>query len=123
MKAITQTLLSILIAILSFSFTLEEDITGKWLMDTAYGPLAIHFMEDGTYNVDLGNDGEIDVFGNYTLSNGEVTFKDNGGKMACPPELEGIYSYTLTGDEMIFHLVSDDCEDRAGDVWELTRVE
>lgn len=123
MKGITQTLMIILMTIFSLSFAIEEGIAGKWLMESPYRPMILHLMEDGTYTVDLGNDGELDAFGNYTLADGQITFQDYDGKMACPPDAEGIYSYALSEHDLVLTKVSDDCEGRASDKMEMTKVE
>lgn len=48
-----------------------------------------------------------------TVESDRVTFRDDGGHVACPGP-EGRYEWRLTGDTLRFRLIEDPCEGRRG---------
>lgn len=99
------------------AFTTPQDpIVGAYLLtvESPEGTLEAKmvFAEDGTYTVDLGNDGEIEVKGKYTYEDGKVTVEDTEGVRACDPGQIGVYTITMDEETMTMNRVSDDCPGR-----------
>ncbi len=88
-----------------------DDIVGKWMFVTPGWKAAMDIKADGSYTVDLGNDGQLDVKGNYSVADGVVTFIDSSGDMSCPG-VEGKYKFSVAEGVMTAELISDECKGR-----------
>ena len=102
---------SVLCAIaISFNVFTSNDLIGKWSLDTGQGPIVVEFKSDNSYEVDLGNDGQIDIIGDYKLNGNQVIINDRPGDTSC--EEEGIYSFSVEGNTLTMKKVKDDCPNR-----------
>lgn len=106
-------LLFALVSISVCTYSQSSDLVGTWTVTNPEGQTAsVHFKEDGTYEVDLDGDSEMDVSGKYDVNGDQVTVQDTDGKegMTCPTETKGVYTIKIEGDKSTFTKVSDDCE-------------
>lgn len=103
---------------LFFSFAIQaQDLEGKWKSEvpTDEGTLIILLVmdSDDTYTVDLGGDGTIDIYGEFSVDGDEIFITDTEGPEACPDET-GVYKFTVSDTEFLMERVSDPCEGRGG---------
>ena len=98
--------LFVLLFMLSFSVIgFSQSVVGDWYIDEAGWKLS--FKSDGTYAVDLGVDGTIDITGKYTIDGQTLTIKDDAGCTA-----EGKYKFGLESGSMWVDPISDGCSER-----------
>ena len=100
-----------------FAFT-QNPLVGTYLMDVpAEGggqmTIKLDIKPDGTYLVDLANDGTVDVQGNYEINADQLSITDSGGRNACLNQ-KGVYKFTVDAAQMTMEVVSDSCEGRRG---------
>lgn len=112
-------LLSLLILLFfPLTFFAQSNIVGDWKAEiTAENGekrvMKLTIKADNTYSLDMAMDGEINVNGNYQLSDDmRMTINDINGEYACPPEATGVYDITIEGDKLSMKYVSDECEGR-----------
>ena len=104
-----------LIALLFVPLGLTAQIAGKWKMSVPdengnMATLKVKISDDGTYALDFGGDGTVEVTGKYTDNGGKLTIQDNGSDCTG----KGVYSYKIEGNTMTMTRVSDECPDRGG---------
>jgi hypothetical protein len=87
----------------------KEKIIGSWIRIGAMGPMALKFDEDGTVEVDFGNDGSVDVSSKFLVSGDRITFIDEEGAMCHEP---GEYLVNVNEYYMSVDLVKDNCGGR-----------
>lgn len=91
---------------LSFSaISYGQRFVGDWYIDEA--GWKISFKSDGTYSVDIGVDGKVDVTGKYTTDGDTLTVQDDNG---CTQA--GKYKFGVDGSSMWVNPVSDPCTER-----------
>lgn len=87
---------------------------GKWKFqfETPDGTLVIaaDIKADGTYALDMGNDGSAEVNGTYTMSGDKMTISDDAGDCTG----KGVYTVAVTDNTLTMTRVSDECENRGG---------
>lgn len=99
-------LLLVLFFSLSFSaISIGQSVVGDWYIDEAGWKLS--FKSDGTYSVDIGLDGTIDVTGKYTIDGATMTIQDDAGCTA-----KGKYKFGVDGSSMWVDPISDGCSER-----------
>jgi hypothetical protein len=91
----------------SLSNTNWKTYIGDPLNDT----ITLHIKTDSSFVT--GKSGEVMVRSLFKLSTDTLTLTDVDGPNACPAQA-GKYKLGLTVDTLIFTLISDDCEGRAG---------
>lgn len=109
-----------LLALLSFTFTttLAQSPVGNWKMtvpteDGSTMSVKVSIKSDGTYNVDFGMDGNVEVKGEYKLSGNQMTIKDvSAGENSCAGE--GVYTFEVSGSSLKMTRVKDACPNRGG---------
>ncbi len=93
-----------------------QSIEGSWktqVPDGQGGMMTLKVtMSNGTYAVDFGADGSIEINGKYEVSGGQMTIEDTGGPNSCNGK--GVYKLEITDTTMKMTRVSDACPDRAG---------
>lgn len=91
-----------------------QSIVGKWKFEfqTDQGTMVMsaNIKADGTYALDFGNDGSVEVTGKYTHSGDEMTIQDDAGDCTG----KGVYNVKVEGDTMTMTRVSDECPNRGG---------
>jgi hypothetical protein len=65
---------------------------------------------DGTFDVDLNKDGEIDGWGKYAVEGNTMTVWRTGGINPKGCAGKGIYKFTRTEDTLQFTVVEDACK-------------
>jgi hypothetical protein len=91
----------------SLSNTNWKTYIGDPLNDT----ITLHIKTDSSFVT--GTDKEVKVRSLFKLATDTLTLTDVDGPNACPGQ-PGKYKLSLTVDTLIFTLISDDCEGRAG---------
>ncbi len=74
-------------------------------------PVKVQIAEDGTYAIDFGADGTIDLKGKYTVEGGKITVQDTEGSDCTAP---GVYTLKIEGDTLTMTRLSDGCTSRGG---------
>jgi hypothetical protein len=107
-----------LIGLLPLFTMAQAALTGSWLMkqETPDGVWQAKFVmqDDGTYTVDLGNDGSVEVRGKTEFNGDQVTVWDTGGENACGSDKKGVYAYKIEENMLTLSRIKDDCEGRGG---------
>lgn len=92
-----------------------QSVVGKWKYEfpTDQGTMIMsaNIKADGTYGLDFGNDGSVEISGTYTVSGDTFTVTDNNGD--CPGK-KGVYKIKVTDDTMTMTRESDECPNRGG---------
>ena len=88
---------------------IDSTIVGIWKHMSPQGPMKIHFKENGTIEMDLGDDNSIDVVTNYNIKNDTIEFFDKEGK-SCPDK--GVYKMYHRGYTVSFDVLDDLCNGR-----------
>lgn len=93
-----------------------QSIEGSWstqVPDGQGGMMTLKVtMDNGSYAVDFGADGNIEINGKYEISGDQVTIQDTGGPNACNGK--GVYKLEISSTAMKMTRVSDECPDRGG---------
>ncbi len=114
MKAITR---FFLLALFLLPISLAaQSLAGTWKMEVPGddgGTMIIKatLSEDGSYSLDWGADGNVEVKGKYEAKDGQVTIWDVEGSDCTS---KGVYKYAISGNTMTMTRVSDACADRGG---------
>ncbi|MFN2540615.1 MAG: hypothetical protein ABR514_00395 [Chthoniobacterales bacterium] len=66
--------------------------------------------DDGTFDVDLDQDGNRDGWGTWNVSGDTVTLRRRGGLKPKGCDGKGVYRFTRSDDMLQFALVSDACK-------------
>lgn len=110
--------LTALTGLLPFFALAQADVAGNWLMaqETPDGHWEAKFtmQDDGSYTVDLGNDGSVDVRGKTEFNGDQITVWDVSGENACGSDKKGVYTYKIEGDMLTLNRVKDECEGHGG---------
>ena len=84
--------------------------------------IKVKMSDDGTYAVDLGGDGTVDINGKYSVTDGVITVQDTDtGPNTCNGK--GMYKLETTDTTLKMTRISDECDGRGGPdgVMEMTR--
>ena len=113
---------------LSLSGFSQGSLTGDWTMevpgkDGGMVPLKLSIAEGGTYTVDFGMDGEIEVHGQYELADNQITIWDTDGDGAGCGDAKGVYTFEATDASLTMTRVSDACETQRRARWRDDYVE
>lgn len=87
----------------------EQMILGSWIKFSRAGLIAIEFKHNSMLEVDMKNDGTIDVLSEYQIKDDTIVFKDIKGE-ACP-EL-GKYWLEVREEYLALDMANDDCGGR-----------
>ena len=71
---------------------------------------------DGTFQVDLNENGQPDVLGHYTVSGDTLTISEVRGKTPKACKQPASYKFNRMGDQLHFTLLSDKCKLRIQNV-------
>ncbi|MEM1324653.1 MAG: lipocalin family protein [Bacteroidota bacterium] len=110
----TQLFFALLFFVSTPFFLSAQSIVGDWLIDsqTADGTPTqdiFSMKADGTFTVDFGSDGKVDVLGTYTINGDQITIQDTPKESPCYGK-KGIYEFKVEGDIMTGKMISDECE-------------
>ena len=118
MKNLNRALLPLLFCL---PFTLfSQAFVGDWTIsipsDDGKTTMTAHLaiQGDGTYTVDFGEDGQVELHGTYEVSGDQMIIRDKEGGEGCPPGAKGVYTYAITDEGMTMTRVSDECGTRGG---------
>lgn len=68
-------------------------------------PLKVSMKADGSFTVDFGGDGSVDVNGKYTIEGDQIILLDN----FCPDQ-KGVFKLEMTETVTTFTVVTDPCK-------------
>ena len=91
----------------------EQNIKGKWRAEgegTA-GSL-LNFKKDRAYQADLNGDSVPEVLGEYGISSNRIWITYLEGSISERCRQPGIYDYKISGTNLVFTLVGDQCQER-----------
>jgi hypothetical protein len=87
-----------------------ENTAWKFYVEALHDTLTMHIGVDTSFST--SSSGDLIVRGTYQVVKDTIKIKDIDGQYPCT-DGEGVYRYSLDGDYMTFHLVSDPCENRS----------
>ncbi len=94
----------------------QSELIGVWKaeFDNGNGLVEVkwNITRDG-YEIDLRNDGSVEISGQWKIENNQLILWDTGGPMACADTDKGTYTYSVTGDILKLTLISDNCVGRS----------
>jgi hypothetical protein len=91
-----------------------SDLVGTW---TNSAGAVWTIKPDGTFEVDINNDGKREIWGKYSVSGDLVTLRATGGFMPNNCKGKGLYHFSRTAeDHLEFTLVQDSCRLRRKNV-------
>lgn len=105
----------IFLLVLPFSMA-AQDLAGTWKMSVPdengeMMTMIATISEDGTYAIDWGADGTVEVKGKYSTESGKITIQDTEGS-DCMGEAQ--YNYRIEDDTLTMTRITDPCPDRGG---------
>src|SRR5437773_2178905 len=106
-------LLAILPGCAWFQKSETSPLVGNWT--NAVGTVWT-IKDDGTFDVDLNMGARRDAWGKYEVDGNTVTLVATGGMKPKGCDGKGIYSFSGTGDNLSFRLISDTCRLRRKNV-------
>ena len=101
--------------IISFRLSAQNDLEGTWegKFEGDYMTSQVRWTFTGQiYQLDLENDGSVEVTGRWETEGEHLFLWDTGGPMGCPETQRGEYTYQITGDKLKLALVGDICPGR-----------
>ena len=106
-------LLAGLLFLLPFTGFAQLSVVGDWTAsdkDENGNVLTfkVSMKANGTYAVDLGVDGTIEIEGKYSIEGDTMTIEDVSGPAACK-DGKGVYKFVLTETTNSLTMVSDPC--------------
>jgi hypothetical protein len=87
-----------------------QNTAWKFYVEALHDTLTMHIGVDTSFST--SSSGDLIVRGTYQVDKDTIRIKDIDGQYPCV-DGEGVYRYTVDGDLMTFHLVSDPCENRS----------
>lgn len=87
----------------------ENELADVWFshIDSTYFTIG----ENHSYDIKVYKHSEPIVFGTLKIKGGQAIFKNDGESYICE-DVEGIHSYSLVGDTLVFEKITDDCFER-----------
>lgn len=113
--------MKILCFFLSYSFIIctrsvaQDGLEGTWQgkFDSDYMTSEVSWnFSDQTYELDLENDGSIEVSGRWETKENHLYLWDTGGPMGCPEAQRGEYTFEINENTLRITLVDDICPGR-----------
>lgn len=97
----------------------QSSIVGAWMTEIPNPegviiPVKLVISEDGSYTVDFGNDGTVEINGKYELNGDQITIWDVAGEMACLDAGKAVYKFAVDAEAFAMTRVTDPCEGRGG---------
>lgn len=91
-----------------------QSIMGKWKFefpsDEGTMIMSAEMKSNGTYALDYGNDGSVEMTGKFTQDGDLFTISDDAGDCTG----KGVYKIKVAGDTLTMTKVSDECSNRGG---------
>lgn len=109
-------LFAVLCFCLPIGLLAQSGLEGTWQMTVPTddgGTMAINVSlnDDGTYGVDFGADGQVEVKGKYDVDGTKITVQNVSGDECTS---KGEYEFKVTETDLIMNQVSDPCPNRGG---------
>ena len=105
---------------------MAQSIAGTWKMtltgeDGNPMTFVAKISKDGTYALDIGNDGNIEVKGKYETDGDQITIQDTEGSDCTG---KGVYKFKVEANTLTMTRIKDACPDRGGPegVMKMTRA-
>ena len=102
--------------VLPMGLAAQTTPAGTWKMtipdqDGKDVPVQVVITDSGTYAVDFGVDGKVDISGKYTIDGDKMMIQDDAGSECTA---KGVYTFKTDGKSLTMTRVSDECEGRGG---------
>jgi len=81
--------------------------------DGSVTKLVVNMTDSGTYSLDWGGDGAVEVRGTYRTDGDQIVVKDDEGSGDCAGK-RGLYSFSTDGSTLVMTRIEDECENRGG---------
>lgn len=93
-----------------------QEVVGDWQSEIPSDDggtmiLAVSIKADGTYTVDFGGDGQVEINGKYEIDKDQITVQNTSGDECTD---KGVYNFKVTATDLIMNRVSDACPNRGG---------
>lgn len=93
----------------------SQDLVGTWKMmvpdqNGEMIPMHATMKADGTYQLDWGGDGQIEINGRYQQDDSKITIWDVDGECTA----KGVYNWKIEGRTLTMTRISDGCAQRGG---------
>ncbi|MBK7406830.1 MAG: hypothetical protein IPL49_12595 [Saprospirales bacterium] len=117
MKAL-KTICTALVLLMPLFMAAQESLVGNWTTSVPAGedgsviPLKVTMTDAGTYTLDFGADGQVEVSGKYIVDGNQVVIMDEEGG-ECKGQ-RGIYTFTADATSLMMVRTQDACEGRGG---------
>lgn len=107
---ITKTLFIGLLFLLPFTVSAQASVVGDWKSEAPneqgkMEPFKVSLKVDGTYTIDFGINGSVEIEGKYSVEGDKMTIEDN----ACT-EGKGVYTFVMTDTTNTLTEVTDPCK-------------
>ncbi len=90
----------------------DPAIVGTWIkFGSPKRMMKLAFTEDNSFQIDYTGDAQMDVSGQYSISDGQITLMDQKGSQVCPDP--GLYRYKVRKNQLTLSVMQDGCEGRA----------
>ena len=104
-----------IMAMLPFGLMAQSPV-GNWKMSVPdengkLMPMKVDILADGSYNIDFGAEGSIEIKGKYTVDGAKMTIQDTEGSDCTE---KGVYTIKVEGDTLTLARMSDGCANRGG---------
>lgn len=95
---------------------MAQSPVGTWKLPVPDGSgnmitLKVNISAEGTFTLDVGDDGTIETKGKYSMDGAKMTIQETEGTECTGV---GVYTLKVEGDTMTMTRVSDACEGRGG---------
>ena len=108
-----------MVCLLPLSLVAQDPLVGDWktMIPGDQGqmvPMKVSIKADGTYALDFGMDGTVDINGAYQRNGDDMTIWDVSGQTDC--DKKGVYKVAIASDGKSYSMtrVSDECQGRGG---------
>jgi hypothetical protein len=110
------TAFALMLPILAFS---QGDLVGNWktvgkMEDGSPFDILLSISDDGSFTVDFGADGQVDVKGYFETKDDQVTIVEKEGLNVECKDVKGVYKYTADAASLVMVRVEDACPGRSG---------
>lgn len=115
-----KTLLAALVICLPLFASAQQDFVGNWktaiaMEDGSSLPTSVSILDDGSYTIDFGIDGQVDVKGQYVIEGERVTIVDQVTLAVECAGVKGVYRFTADASTLVMEKIDDPCPGRGGE--------
>lgn len=87
-----------------------REMAGDWIASgTGIGTIYMHLHDDGSFEVTMRGERRPEIWGTYTLTRTQITFRYTGGVVPDECSAPGTYRYWINGSHLRFRVIEDNC--------------